>query len=370
MSTAAPAGALQVVSGAGDLDARYGADVWHAAELGIWAARGRGTASFAGISPPWLKQMAKAWARQRLTFGAAFNTVCAATLAFRRFSGFAAGRTPPLEGPEQLDRALLCEWLAWLAVQPVAEATEALWRVLVRSLLDENHRYRWVPAIPLDAVIYHDEVGCRRRSLPRFIPEFVMGQLESEENLCRLTPQYRHLVVVMTETGLRVGDACTLRADALTVDSAGWPCLRFEAHKMRAEQTVPLSDKAVAAVRDQQQLVAETRPEGSPWLFPCRHDPALSQAYDTFRQAFNRWQEVIGLHDDAGRPVHVVLHQLSSIRADRVSRRGHVLHEELALYLQQTPDRSREPALSRCRSYADVHLKRLVRAGSGRDSSA
>jgi integrase len=314
--------ALHAVPGAAEIDARYGADVWYADELGVPAARGRGTASFAGISPPWLNEMAKRWARQRLTLDGAFNTVCSATLAFRRFSGFAAGRTPPLERPEELERALLCEWLAWLAAQPVAGATKALWRSFVRCLLDENHRYRWEPAIPLDAVIYHDEVGCRRRSLPRFIPEFVMAQLESETNLERLLAHYRHLVVVMTETGLRAGDACALRAEAVTADSAGWPCLRFEARKMRSEQVVPLSDKAATAIRDQKRLVADTWSEGSPWLFPCRRDPALPQGYDAFRRAFNHWQEVIGLHDVAGHPVHVVPHQLRHSLGTRLINKG------------------------------------------------
>ena len=183
----------------------------------------------------------------------------ASTLALRRFSGFAATRRPPLEHPGQLDRALLQSYTAWVATLSVAEGTKAMWKGFVRTFLEENRRYGWVSAIPLDAVIYSDEVGCRNPSLPRFIPEFVMNQLEAEANLERLQPNYRHLVVVITETGLRGGDACALRADAVVTDSAGWPCLRFEAHKMRTEQIVPLSDKAA-------------EPSGSSagsWTRPC-----------------------------------------------------------------------------------------------------
>jgi hypothetical protein len=39
----------------------------------------------------------------------------------------------------------------------------------------------------------------------------------------------RHLIVVMIETGLRGGDACTLPFNPVLTDSSGWPCLRFEA---------------------------------------------------------------------------------------------------------------------------------------------
>ena len=305
-----------------ELEQRYGADTWHAAELGVPAARGRATVSFTGIDPEWLRDAAKAWARQRLVLNYAFNTVRAAALAFRRFSAFLHNCRPLVEHPGQIDRALIEQYLAWVAQLPLSEQTKALSRVFLRAFLEENRRYRWVGAIPLDAVIYHDELSARRASLPRFVPEPVMAQLESEANLERLTPHYRHLVVVLAETGLRAGDACALPFDPLLTDSSGWPCLRFHAHKMRAEQLVPLSDRAVGAVRDQQRLVEQTWPGGSPWLFPARRDPTLPQAYDTFRCAFKRWQQLIGLHDEAGRPTHAVPHQLRHSLGTRLINKG------------------------------------------------
>ena len=94
--------------------------------------------------------------------------------------------------------------------------------MFLRSFLDDNRRYRWVVGIPAEATIFPDEISARRRTLPRFIPEFVMNQLESEDNLEQLHPPYRGLVVLITETGLRVGDACALPFDPLLTDSAGW----------------------------------------------------------------------------------------------------------------------------------------------------
>ena len=324
MTDAADTGpGLRALPGQGDdLEASYAGDTWHAHELGVAAARGRATVSFTGISPPWLREATKAWSRQRLTLNYAFNTVCAAALALRRFSTFLASCQPQVERPEQINRGLIEAYLAWLAPQPLAESTKALSRVFLRCFLEENRRYRWVGAIPLDAVVYHDEISSRRRSLPRFIPEFVMAQLESEANLERLVPHYRHLVILITETGLRAGDACALPFDALISDSAGWPCLRFYAHKMRAEQMVPLSEKAVRAARDQQALVDETCVAGSPWLFPARWDPSLPQAYETFLGAFTRWQKLIGLHDETRRWVHVVPHQLRHSLGTRLINQG------------------------------------------------
>jgi len=50
---------------------------------------------------------------------------------------------------------------------------------------------------------------------------------------------------------------------------------------MRAEQLVPLSTRAVKAIRDQQRHVRDSHPDGSAWLFPSRSDPQLPPALST-----------------------------------------------------------------------------------------
>ena len=186
----------------------------------------------------------------------------------------------PAPQPQQIDRPRLERYLAWLAAQPLADSTKALSRVFLRGFLEENNRHGWAPAIPNTAVIYPDELSSRRHSLPRFIPEFVMSQLENTDNLAQLEARYQNLVVLITETGLRATDACTLPSDPLLLDSAGWPCLRFTASKMRAEHLLPLSARAAEAIRAQQRKVTETHPDGSEWLFPSRFAPDLPVPYD------------------------------------------------------------------------------------------
>lgn len=321
---AADSGAmLQVVPGTGDeLERRYAADAWQAVELGVAAARGRGAVSFTGIGLPWLREAVKLWARQRLASGCAFNTISAGALAFKRFSSFLACCQPPVLHPQDIDRALLERYLAWLAPLPLADSTKALSRVFLRAFLEENRRYRWVPTIAAEATIYPEELSSRRHTLPRFIPEFVMGQLESEENLAQLPLPYRSLVILIAETGLRAGDACALPFNPLLTDSAGWPCLKFASSKMRAEHLLPLSTRAVEAIRAQQQHVRQTCPDGSAWLFPSRSDQHLPVPYDTFRQAFGSWQLRIGLHDETGCATSVNVHRLRHTLGTRMINSG------------------------------------------------
>jgi hypothetical protein len=111
------------------------------------AARGRAAVSFTGISQPWLRQATKLWARQRLSTGCAFNTICAAAFALKRFSHFLATGEPPAADPCDIDRALLERYLGYLAPLALADSTKVLARVFLRGFLEENRRYRWVPAI-------------------------------------------------------------------------------------------------------------------------------------------------------------------------------------------------------------------------------
>lgn len=371
MSAALPAGALRAVPCAGDeLEDRYAADAWHAAQLGVPAARGRDSLSFTSIEQAWLRQAAKAWARQRLATGQPFNTIRAGVLAVRRFSSFLADCAPPVQQPQQVDRPLLESYLAWLTPLPLADSTKSLSRVFLRAFLEENRRHGWAPAIPATAVIYPDELSSRRHSLPRFIPEDVMSQLEDTDNLAQLESRYRNLVVLITETGLRATDACTLVFDPLLIDSAGWPCLRFTSSKMRAEHLLPLSARAAETIRAQQREVTRTHPDGSAWLFPSRFAPDLPVPYDTLRRAFTVWQQRIGLHDEAGRAVHVTIHQLRHSLGTRLINSGvpqhviqrlltHASPEMTAVYAHMHDTTIRDEFERYCQTRVDVEGRRL-----------
>lgn len=212
-------------------------------------------------------------------------------------------------------------------------------RVFLRALLDDNRRHQWVPAIPAGAVLYPDELSARRRrSLPRFIDEFVMGQLESDTSLAQLRPTYRNLVVLITETGLRSGDACTLAFDPLVTDSAGWPCLRFYSTKISGEYLLPLSTRALEAVRAQQKHVNQACPPGSQWLFPSRSDPRLPLPYETLRDVFATWQQRIGVHDQRNQPARVTLHQLRHTLGTRLINSGVPQHVIQRLLCHASPE--------------------------------
>ena len=133
---------------------------------------------------------------------------------------------------------------------------------MIRVLFDACHRHGWLPGLAASATIYVGEFPFHHDEIARFIPEFVMAQLESGRALSKIPhTTTRNLVIVLIETGLRGGDACNLPFSPVLADSSGWPCLRFEAVKVRAEQFIrPPQMAGSAAAAPAHQAAAGTPP--------------------------------------------------------------------------------------------------------------
>ena len=247
--TAAAASSLPsrptLLRGGGDqVDVEYASDHWHADRLGVPARRGRNTARFDTITQPWLRDPVKRWSRVRLATGCAFATISAGGVSLGRFSAFLTERHPAVDDETAITRPVLEDYLSWLVTKSYSASTRALSLSMLRVFFDACHRHGWLPGLSAGAVIYVEELPYHHDQVARFIPEFVMAQLETDAALDRLpNPTARNLIVTLIETGLRIGDACTLEFSPMLDDSVGWPCLRFDSTKVRAEQLIPLSAK-------------------------------------------------------------------------------------------------------------------------------
>ena len=223
------------------VEAEYAKDRWNANALGIPAPRGRESVRFSSIGQAWLRQAVKDWCRWRLATGCAWGTITASATTMDRFSAFLAACEPDAADGSVISRLLLERYFSWLVATGLAASSRSLALICLRGFLEHNRRHQWLAEIPAEAAIYQDDLPRRDNPLPRFVSEFVMAQLETEGHLAVLGPAIRHLVIVLMETGLRAGDACTLPFNPLIDDSVGWPCLCFYNNKSRSDQLVPLS---------------------------------------------------------------------------------------------------------------------------------
>lgn len=332
---------LSLLAGAAVED-EYGYDTWDANRMGIPARRGRGIARFGVISQDWLRESVKSWSRFRLATGSAFSTVDTGAQAFRRFSVFLAEAHPRLTGVHELSRTVIEDYLSWLAGSGLSTNTRSNSATFLKGFLDWGHRHSTLAGLRPDAVMYEEDVARPPDALPLFIPEFVMTQLESEASLARLPspPTVRNLVVVLMETGMRGGDASELPFNPIIEDSVGWPCLRFANTKGRTEQLIPLSEKAAAAIRNQQEYVRCRWPTGAPWLFPgIAENPDGSKpfAHGSLSGQLGRWQRKIDVRDETGQPVRVHAHQFRHTVGTRLINAGVPQHVIQKLLGQASP---------------------------------
>lgn len=319
-----------------DADSEFRRDLWRAAAWGVPATQQPQRIRFDPISQPWLRQAAKRYARFRIGSGKAFGTVDIDVRALRWLSRFLTEHHPGIADESGLSRSVVEAYIPWLGSQAIGANPLNTYLVALRGFLEACRRHGWLPLLDSRTAVYLDELPSRPRPLPRFIPQFVMSQLEDPTHLELLGDDTtRNLIVVIMETGLRANDACRLVFNPIIDDSVGWPCLRFVNTKMRSEQLIPLSERAAHAVRAQQQQLTQRWAEPPPVLFPSPHtnpDGVRPFSYATLRSRFAAWQDRIGLHDETGQPIRVTLHQFRHTLGTRMINQGvpqHVVQKML-----------------------------------------
>ena len=269
---------------------------------------------FADIEPAWLKALAKRWARWRITTTTKSPaSIAVSTSSLRRFTSFAAGRGQLPAGPEAITRELLEHYRAHVHTLPVSGARRMGLLIDLKVFLDDVRLHEWAPGLPANATYYRGETPKPRGALPRFIDEFVMGQIDNEANLARLPDETtRSLLVTLIETGLRSVDARHLPFNPITVDEAGAPYLRFVNHKLSREAIIPISQRLVEQIRRQQDQVHARYGHATTVLHPAPRanpDGSRPMSAETLLQRLHRWMTDCEIRDAAGRPVRVTPHQ-------------------------------------------------------------
>src|SRR6266851_2529079 len=204
------------------------------------------------------------------------------------------------------------------------------------------------------------------RRLPRTLTtDEVLTLVEACDHL-----RDRFLLVLLAETGMRIGQALGLRHCDFVSHRRELRIVPRSDNvngaraKTNEVTTIPISAGLVRLCA-QQLRVERSCPEGSPWLFPARSDPRLPQSYDSFRVAFAAWQARIDLHDEAGRSVRVTPHRLRHTLGTRLVNQGvpqhviqrllgHASPEMTAVYARLHDTTIRKEFERYCQSRVDV----------------
>ena len=310
---------LQVGTG---WEAEFPRDVWELRRLGI---AGRPRLRFDRIPQQWLRDLAKRFARWRLSIGRSVNQVIIDLLALTRFAGFLARPDVSAARLADLGRPLLERYLADLALDPRAVRSRNRDIASLNAFFYAVRRHEWDPTLPVNAAFYPDDLPRPPKRLPRGLAEHVMAQVEQPANLGRWrNPEGRLLTLILMRCGLRIGDATKIGLECVIRDAGGAPYLRYFNNKMKREALVPIDEELDQQITEQQSRILDRWPHGGRWLFPAPRmnpDGVRQLTTHSYRGQLNDWLQRCDIRDEHGRPVHLTPHQWRHTFATRLINR-------------------------------------------------
>jgi len=272
-----------VVQEAYDKRPEYEREIWDLRHLGLNCnpAISDYKLNFIHLQQPWLLAAGKAFMRYSL---ACYSTkTCHCRLAaLTPFSTFLTEHYPDLE-PNELNRAVLVEYLSYLSGSGLAATTWAHHLVHLRVFLELCSQESWA-GVPDKRLIYDEDFPSRTQWQPRFIPAEVLEQLN--QCLDKFPPPLNSMVYLLRECGMRISELLTLSLDCLSQDANGDWFMRYYQYKLNKEHTIPIS-REVAEVVQQQQLKVRAKWESNlTILFPNSKGRCFKER--SFFKALNR----------------------------------------------------------------------------------
>jgi integrase len=293
-------------------EVEYPRDVWRLRSIGI--DKPQAVLRFDRIAQPWLKDLAKRWARWELSTATSPDWVHTGVSALTRFGRFIASPTVGVDRLAGVDRPVLERYLADLAAELGGREIHRQHIGRLNTFLHTIRRHRWDDSLPVNAMFFPEDYPSRTELLPRALAEHVMTQVEHPDNLDRWdNPAYRLITIILMRCGLRISDACKLPFDCIVTDADGAPYLRYHNHKMKREALVPIDEQLAEMITARQRSLCDRwPPTGTPVLFPRpskNPDGREPTHSSTYRTALYRWLVRCDIRDEHALPVVLKPHQ-------------------------------------------------------------
>lgn len=287
-------------------------DVWHSGGVRLDLTK---------ISQSWLRQAVKQFIRYSLATKS-LATVQARLLGMKRFSRFLAQRYPSIQ-PPKIDRSLVIDFISYLS--KFSESTKAGNLSHLKTFFETCVRENWL-SISSKPLIYPEDFPRKRKKKPRYIPEDVIERLQTA--LAQEDDQFRRMVIVLKDCGMRVSELVNLPFDCLTQDNQGSWFLRYYQPKMKKEHVIPISNELAHLIQEQQEIVKTQFDSPPDHLFLRKlkggkfHPTGTPITTDAFRKKIRQFAQKHNICDSLGEPWHFQPHQFRHTVGTRMINRG------------------------------------------------
>ena len=243
-----------------------GDDVWDVSKLGTRVNQHRKETKilFIYVQQKWLKDYAKKFIKYK-AINSQHRTLQDYMTTLNMFSRFIAAY--PINVTEQdINRSLIVDFLCFTEFQKLAATTKNKRLSNLKLFFETGVMNKWFEIEPY--VIRPEDFARKEKTLPRYIPENIMRQLN--QNLSFLPEPVMRMVLVIQETGLRVSELLQLKADCLLQDAKGDWFIKHTNWKMNKEDTKPISVELARVIQEQQSFIKQYFNTSFDYLFCTR----------------------------------------------------------------------------------------------------
>lgn len=299
-------------------------DVWDASELGLKVSPylKQSKLVFLRIQQKWLKDAAKKFIKYQAV-NKSYRHLQKQISILSKLSKFLTRHYFLVEF-ESLTRQIVVDYLLFLSREKLNTESKNKHLTTLKLFFETGKINSWFD-VP-EYLIRKEDYGKITRPLPRYIPEEVMQHLNN--HLDELPDPVARMVLVLQETGLRIGELLQLPINCLKFDSLGNAYLQYMKWKMNKEDTKPVSPELEKVIIEQQQYISQYLGESFEYLFSARK-PGVAfrpkpdvMSKDSFIKFLKDLAEKFDIKDRAGKRWNFQSHQFRHTVGTRMINAG------------------------------------------------
>jgi integrase len=263
-------------------------DVWDLRILGLkpTVSSGQYTLNFFRIELPWLKNAIKQWIKYRSASEQA-STLKAKLESLSSFSQFITSKG--YTSSQQINRIVIQDYLVFGINKNYSWNHKYHLICDLKSFLEDCVRFSWLE-ISKEPLIYKEDYPKTERSLPRFIPEEILKQLDNSLN-CLAEPVAR-MIEILRETGIRISELIELKRDCLQQDNQGIYWIKVYQSKMKKEINLCITKELATLIHRQQEYIKINLPTNFQYLFCTTKCHSYFDYFGTSEEKHHRKREL------------------------------------------------------------------------------